>query len=50
MEGVVVEIVASLVIVGEFERWFDVVGNFWKELWWFQECCRVWVWTPLAKV
>ena len=32
MEAVVVEIVASMVIVSEFGLWFDVVGNFEKAL------------------
>ena len=41
MEAVVVEIVVSMVIVDEFELWFDFVGNFGKALWWLQECCSV---------
>ena len=40
MEVVMVEMVASMVIVGEFVLWCDV-GNFGKELWWLQECCSI---------
>ena len=41
MEAVLVEIVESMVIVGKFALWFDLVGNFGKVLWWLQECCSV---------
>ena len=41
MEAVVVEVVASMVIVGEFELWFDVVGSFMNALRWCMSCCNV---------
>ena len=35
---VVVEIVGSMVSVGELELWSDDMGIFGKALWWLQEC------------
>ena len=41
MEVVVVEIVASMVIVCKFELWFHVVGSFTKVLRLCTRCCNV---------